>query len=64
MAKAYLAKSSPVVPKVGSTAPLGAVKRKWAIGGGEVEMGGWGAIEAPVNKYISVVWLTVSDQMS
>jgi len=38
-----------VVPKVGGTAPLGAVinsrvavKQKWAIGGGEAEMGGWG----------------------
>jgi len=23
----------PVVPKVGGTAPLGAVKQKWAVGG-------------------------------
>jgi len=45
-----------VVPKVGGTAPLGAVrnsrgpvKQKWAIGGGEAEMGGWGAIGDPVN---------------
>jgi len=45
-----------VVPKVGDTAPLGAVrnsrgavKQKWAIGGGEAEMGGCGAIGDPVN---------------
>jgi len=33
-------------------------------GGGETEMGGWGAIEDQVNNYISVVLLTLSDQMS
>jgi len=27
-------------------------------------MGGWGAIEDPVNNYISVVLLTLNDQMS
>jgi len=27
------ATTSAVVPKVGGTAPLGAVKKKWAIGG-------------------------------
>jgi len=27
-------------------------------------MGGWGAIGDPVNNYISVVLLTLSDQMS
>jgi len=32
--------------------------------GGEAEMGGWGAIGDPVNNYISVVLLTLSDQMS
>jgi len=32
--------------------------------GGEAEMGDWGAIEDPVNNYISVVLLTLSDQMS
>jgi len=60
-----------VVPKVGGTTPLGAVrnsmgavKQKWAIGGGEAEMGGWGAIGDPVHNYISVVLLTLSDQMS
>jgi len=31
-----------VVPKVGGTAPLGAVKQKWAIGGGEAEMAAGG----------------------
>jgi len=61
-----------VVPKVGGTAPLGAlrnsrgaVKQKWAIGvHGEAEMGGWGAIGDAVYNYISVVLLTFSDQMS
>jgi len=53
-----------VVPKLGGTAPLVAVKQKWTIGGGEAEMGGWGAIGYPVNNYIYVVLLTVSDQMS
>jgi len=60
-----------VVPKVGGTAPLGAVRnsRGWwsrngRLGGGEAEMGGWGAIGDPVNNYISVVLLTLSDQMS
>jgi len=53
-----------VVPKVGGTAPLGAVKQKWAIGGGEAKMGGWRAVGDPVNNYISVVLLTLSDQMS
>jgi len=42
----------------------GAMKQKWAIGGGEAEMVGWGAIGGPVNNYISVVLLTLSDQMS
>jgi len=42
----------------------GAVKQKWAIGGGEVEMGRWGAIGNLVINYISVVLLTLSDQMS
>ena len=40
---------------------------KWAVpppGGGEAEMGGWGAIGDPANYYISVVLLTLSDQMS
>jgi len=32
--------------------------------GDETEMGGWGAIGDPVNNYISVVLLTLSDQMS
>jgi len=40
------------------------VKQKWAIGGGEVEMGGWGAIGDPVKNYLSIVLLTLSDQMS
>jgi len=35
-----------------------------ALGGGEAEMGGWGAIGDPVNNYISVFLLPVSDQMS
>ena len=40
--------------------PLG----RWeTLGGGEAEMGDWGAIEDPVKNYISVVLLTVSDQM-
>jgi len=34
------------------------------LGGGEAEMGGWGAIGDPVNNYISVVLLTLSHQMS
>jgi len=42
----------------------GTVKQKWAIGDGEAEMGGCGAIGDPVNNYISVVLLTLSDQMS
>jgi len=33
-------------------------------GGGDAEMGGWGAIVDPVNNYISVVLLFLSDQMS
>jgi len=32
--------------------------------GGEAEMGGWGTIGDPLNNYISVVLLTLSDQMS
>jgi len=32
--------------------------------GGEAEIGGWGAIGDPVNNYISVVLLILSDQMS
>jgi len=56
-----------VVSKVGDTAPPG---------GGEAEMGDWGAMKQklavggdrrptdPVNNYISVVVLTLSDQMS
>jgi len=32
--------------------------------GGEAEMSSWGAIGDPVNNYISVVLLTLSDQMS
>jgi len=32
--------------------------------GGEAEMGGWGAIGDPVNNYIYIVLLTLSDQMS
>jgi len=32
--------------------------------GGEAEIGGWGAIGDPVNNCISVVLLTLSDQMS
>jgi len=40
--------SKPVVPKVS----------------GEGEMGGWGAIGDPVNNYISVVLLALSDQMA
>ena len=43
---------------------MGAVKQKWGIGGGEAEMDGWGAIGDPVNHYIFVVLLTLSDQMS
>jgi len=31
--------------------------------GGEAEMGGWGTTGGPVNNYISVVLLTLSDQM-
>ena len=53
--------SEPVVPKVGGTAPLGAVRNSR---GGEAEMSGWGAIGDPANNYISVVLLTLSDQMS
>jgi len=34
------------------------VKQKWAIGGGEAEMEGWGAIGDQANNYISVVLLT------
>ena len=52
----------PVVSKVGGTAPLGTVRN--SRGGGEAEMGGWWAIGDPVNNYISVVLLTLSDQMS
>jgi len=48
---------------------------KWAVpppwgrwetltGGGETEMDSWGAIRDPFNNYISVVLLTLSDQMS
>jgi len=63
--------SRSVVPKVGGTAPLGAVrnssgamKQKWANGGGEADMDGWEAIGNPVNNYIYVFLLTLSDQMS
>ena len=38
--------------------------RYLTLGGGEAEMGGWGAIGDPVNNYISVVLLTLSDQTS
>ena len=49
------------VPKVGVPAPWG----RWETpGGGEAEMGGWGTIGDPVNNYVSVVLLTLSDQMS
>ena len=34
------------------------------LGDGEAEMGGWGAVGDPVDNYISVVLLTLSDQMS
>ena len=51
-----------MVSKVGGTAPLGAVKNSRGVC--EAEMGGWGAIGDPVNNYISVVLLTLSDQMS
>jgi len=37
--------------------------RNGRLGGGEAEMGGWGAIGDPVNNYVSVVLLTLSDQM-
>jgi len=33
-------------------------------GGGEAEMGDWGAIGDPVNNYISVVLPTLSDRLS
>jgi len=36
---------TPVVPKVGGTAPLGAVKQKWAIGGVEAEMDDWEVVK-------------------
>jgi len=38
--------------------------RNGRLGGGEAEMDGWGAIGEPVNNYISVVLLTLSDQIS
>jgi len=38
--------------------------RNGRLGGGEAEMGSWGAIGDPVNSYIYVVLLTLSDQMS
>jgi len=50
-----------------STIGVGQWFPKWAVpppGGGESEMGGWGAIGDRVNNYISVVLLTLSDQMS
>jgi len=31
--------------------------------GGEAEMGGWGAMGDPLNNYISIVLLTLIDQM-
>jgi len=34
------------------------------MGGGEAEMGGWGAIGNPDNNYISVVLLTLSNLMA
>jgi len=34
------------------------------LGDGEAEMGGWEAIRDPLINYISVVLLTLSDQMS
>jgi len=59
-----------MVPNVGGTAPLGAVRNSRVVG---AETGDWGtvkqkwavgAIGYPVNNYISVVFLTLSDQMS
>ena len=54
-----------------STICVGQWFPKWAVpppgggekleGGGEAEMGGWGAIGDRVNNYISVVLLTLSD---
>jgi len=50
-----------MVPKMGGTTPWG----RWEnLGGGEAEMGGRVAIGDPVNNYISVVLLSLSDQMS
>jgi len=34
------------------------------LGGGEAKVGGWGVTGDPVNNYMSVVLLTLSDQMS
>jgi len=42
--------------------PGGAVEK--LQGGGEPEIGDWGATGEPVNSYISVVLLTLSDEMS
>jgi len=42
--------------------PPGSGEKLW--GGVEAEMGGWGAIGDPVNNYIYIVLLTLSDQMS
>ena len=42
----------------------GSFKRVVPKMGGEAEMGDWEAIGDPVNNYISVVLLTLSDQMS
>jgi len=68
---AKLERCRSVVPKVVGTAPLGALRNsreRWSkngrLGGGEAEMGGWGAIGDQVSNYISVVLLTLSDQMS
>jgi len=44
--------------------PWGRWSRNGRLGGDEAEMGGWGAIGDPVINYISVVLLTLSDQMS
>jgi len=48
--------------------PKWAVPPPWerweTLGGGEAEMGDWGAIGDPVNNYIPVVLLILSDQMS
>jgi len=47
--------SKPVVPKVGGEKLWGVVKQKWAVGR---------VIGDPINNSISVVLLTLSDQMS